>query len=205
MCQKARWKEHKELCQRQQHARANATSEAVKRVSDLQAWTRRNLTFVNIAGYAALLQHKDYLEHHLLDTHLLSVKLTPSSTPGEFDVDSADILPFEALKFVYHVTGQADGDAEYAIMMESMERGIANAAKISGKIAGTMFVVIWCERVMDTHPLAVSQDIVDELKQVAQPSDWLTTLKTSVVTSRDRVYKTEGGQFTVRHPSSLRR
>lgn len=189
------------MCKNYQRSRAAAPNLA-KLHEDLQTWYRRNSRFLNHAGNAALLQHKDYLSHHLLDTHFLAIEVKQKLTLGEFEIESAVILPHEELKKVYSRGGNADGDAEYARMMESNKRMISRSAEKFGKIGGVMFIVVWCPTgatVID--PLAITQEIIDTRKGMVHRPDWLDTLRASIVNRKEGLYETESAYLAVTRTS----
>lgn len=189
------------MCRSYQKSMATAPPSEADIHAKLQVWCRRNSAILNQAGNAALLQHRDYLPHHLLDTHILGVIVKQKPTFGEFAVESATILPHAQLKAIYCGKAGFDGEAEYARVMESNKRMASDASKTLGKIGGTMFIVVRCSDAMVIDPLAITQEIIDIRKKMEYRSDWFDTLAASVVNGRGRIYETEEAFFSVARSS----
>lgn len=175
----------------------------------LRRWLDRYRLALDLASRSALLQHIDYLDEPLLDTHFLSVTVTPKfkaeqvdlsfDRHADFTVLSAEVQPMDELKATYIASlGETKGVAEYDNLLESTREMMINTAREDGKVAGRIiWVVVRCLQTFITKPTWMQQKVVEAQKGKPHDKDWVEHLKTMVGNRGETVLRADGKLIVV--------
>lgn len=204
-CQKAKWKEHKVKCRKEQKAQEILPEILLKYRAAMITWEQRNLQPLSWAGNHALLRHKDTPSQHLFDTHLLRVRLKAipsSSSKHDLEVDFARVRPLEDLRTTF--PPGPEGDAEHKAALEKARQLRTATAKADGRVCvGTMWILLEYMGIPLTVPFMVSQEAVDVHARHFQKPNWEEELKRLAALKGDQLYRTDDS-IVVQHRASRR-